>query len=54
MPVTCAGVPDEILNPRDTWDDGEAYDTAAVKLRDMFQAHYAKGNYAELGIAEVM
>ncbi|MGZ0229849.1 MAG: phosphoenolpyruvate carboxykinase (ATP) [Acidimicrobiales bacterium] len=54
MPVTCAGVPDEILNPRDTWDDGEAYDTAAVKLRDMFQAHYAKGNYAELGITEVM
>ena len=54
MPVTCAGVDDEILNPRDTWDDPEAYDEAAAKLRDMFRANYEKQGYAELGIAAAM
>ena len=54
MPTTCAAVPDEILNPRDTWDDPEAYDNQAAKLRDMFRANYEKKGFADLGIAAAM
>ncbi|GJM37621.1 MAG: phosphoenolpyruvate carboxykinase [ATP] [Acidimicrobiales bacterium] len=54
MPVSCDGVDDEILNPRDTWDDPEAYDEAAAKLRDMFRANYEKQGYADLGITAAM
>ena len=32
IPVTVEGVPDEVLRPRATWADGEAYDAAAKKL----------------------
>ncbi len=54
MPRSCSGVPAEILNPRNTWDDPEAYDREATKLRDKFRANYEAKNYAELGIADVM
>ena len=54
MPRSCPGVPNEVLNPRNTWDDPEAYDVAATKLRDMFRANYEAKNYAELGISNVM
>jgi phosphoenolpyruvate carboxykinase (ATP) len=54
MPATCAGVDDDILNPRDTWDDPDAYDIAATKLRDMFRANYDKQGYADLGITPAM
>ncbi|NNE73739.1 MAG: phosphoenolpyruvate carboxykinase (ATP) [Acidimicrobiales bacterium] len=54
MPTTCPDVPDEVLNPRNTWDDPEAYDEAAAKLRDMFRANYDEKGYAELGIAAAM
>ena len=53
-PTKCDGVDSTILNPRDTWDDPEAYDEAASKLRDMFRANYAKQGYADLDIAAVM
>jgi phosphoenolpyruvate carboxykinase (ATP) len=32
MPVTCDGVPSEILQPRNTWKDSSAYDAQAQKL----------------------
>ncbi|MEZ5165153.1 MAG: phosphoenolpyruvate carboxykinase (ATP) [Acidimicrobiales bacterium] len=54
MPTTCAGVDDGILNPRDTWDDPDAYDEAAAKLRDMFRANFEKQGYAALGITPAM
>ena len=54
MPTTCEGVDDEILNPRNTWDDPEAYDEAAAKLRDMFRANFEKQGYADLGITPAM
>ena len=54
MPTSCPNVPDEILNPRETWDDVNAYDKQAEELRDMFRANYLESGFADLGIEEVM
>jgi phosphoenolpyruvate carboxykinase (ATP) len=54
VPASCEGVDPEILNPRDTWDDPDAYDEAATALRDMFRANFEKQGYTELGITQVM
>ena len=36
MPTTCPGVPDAVLDPRRTWQDGLAYDEQARSLARMF------------------
>ncbi|MCH2112473.1 MAG: phosphoenolpyruvate carboxykinase (ATP), partial [Planctomycetes bacterium] len=54
MPTSCPEVPGDILNPRNTWEDKEAYDTAAVALRGMFQENFEAKNLAALGIEPVM
>ena len=36
VPAECPDVPAEILNPRNTWKDKEAYDATANKLADAF------------------
>ncbi len=54
MPKSCAGVPDEILSPRNTWADKAAYDAAATKLRDMFRKNFEDKGFAALGIEPVM
>ena len=40
VPQTCNGVPEEILNPRDTWNDGAAYDSVADHLANMFGENF--------------
>jgi phosphoenolpyruvate carboxykinase (ATP) len=40
MPVSCPGVPPEILNPKNTWNDKTAYDTMAQHLADQFVANF--------------
>ncbi len=40
VPQTCEGVPDEILNPRDTWSDGADYDRTADHLANMFGENF--------------
>ncbi len=54
MPKSCPGVPAEILDPKNTWADGAAYDTAATKLRDMFRKNFDDKGFAKLGIDPVM
>ncbi len=54
MPTSCPGVPDDILNPRNTWEDKDAYDASATKLRDMFRANYEAKGFSELGIDAAM
>lgn len=42
IPKTCPDVPDEILNPRDTWADKNAYDAAANNLARLFVKNFEK------------
>ncbi len=42
IPVKLEGVPDDILNPRDTWDDKGAYDRQAKKLAGLFRDNFEK------------
>ena len=42
VPVSCPGVPSEILNPVNTWSYPEAYGAAAAKLARQFSDHFDK------------
>lgn len=39
-PTSCAGVPSEILNPRNTWSDKTAFDNTAIKLAGQFNKNF--------------
>lgn len=40
VPQTCPNVPTEVLNPRDTWQDKNAYDEKASRLAKDFVANF--------------
>lgn len=42
MPVECENVPSDILNPRQTWSDKEAYDAKALELANSFKTNFKK------------
>ena len=42
IPLECPDVPNEVLRPRDTWSDGDAYDEQARKLAAMFKENFEK------------
>jgi phosphoenolpyruvate carboxykinase (ATP) len=42
VPKRCPGVPSDVLFPRNTWEDKEAYDARARKLASDFSAHFDK------------
>ncbi|NLW07461.1 MAG: phosphoenolpyruvate carboxykinase (ATP) [Clostridia bacterium] len=41
-PQSCPGVPAEVLNPRQTWDNPEEYDATARKLAGLFKDNFAR------------
>lgn len=42
VPVSCPGVPQEILDPKKTWRDPAAYDAMATRLVEMFATNFAQ------------
>lgn len=42
VPQKCPGVPNALLNPRDTWKNTEAYDAQAIRLAALFESNFAK------------
>ncbi|RFN59390.1 phosphoenolpyruvate carboxykinase (ATP) [Marixanthomonas ophiurae] len=42
MPKECPNVPDDVLNPRQTWADKEAYDVKAESLAKSFKTNFEK------------
>ena len=40
VPQHVTHVPDDVLDPRSTWEDRDAYDHQAAKLADMFRANF--------------
>ena len=42
IPKSCPEVPSQVLNPRNTWSDKDAYDKAAASLAESFAKNIAK------------
>lgn len=51
MPLSCPDVPAQILNPRETWSDGTAYDVKANALAAAFLANFKQ--YEQYVSAEI-
>jgi phosphoenolpyruvate carboxykinase (ATP) len=41
IPVACPGVPRDLMQPRDTWSDPDAYDRTAAQLATRFRDNFA-------------
>lgn len=42
IPQSCPGVPNQVLNPRDTWANKKSYDIMADKVAAMFQENFTE------------
>ncbi|HRW76000.1 MAG: phosphoenolpyruvate carboxykinase (ATP) [Lewinellaceae bacterium] len=51
-PTSIPGVPSEVLNPKNTWKDQEAYDQAALKLAGQFARNFS--SYADQASEEIL
>ena len=52
MPKTCPGVPNELLNPRNTWADKSEFDAKMNTLASSFVSNFAQ--YAEYATPEIL
>ena len=52
IPASCPGVPSEILDPRSTWSDKDAYDRVSRDLALQFVRNFEK--YAPCVSAEIL
>jgi phosphoenolpyruvate carboxykinase (ATP) len=52
MPKSCPGVPDEILNPKNTWTNKDAYEQKANYLAEAFLKNFEK--FADIANEEIM
>lgn len=52
IPNQCPGVPDVLLNPRNTWSSGSDYDAGAMRLARMFKDNFEQ--YKEGVSAEIL
>jgi len=55
IPRSCPGVPDDILNPRNSWGDKEAYDRTAADLQVRFRKNFEQyTGYVSEHVANVL
>ncbi|MDS0526488.1 phosphoenolpyruvate carboxykinase (ATP) [Clostridium sp. SHJSY1] len=52
IPKQCSGVPNEILNPRELWEDKNEYDKKAIELAEKFEENFEKFNNVPKEILE--
>ena len=52
MPTACPNVPSEILSPKNTWGNKDAYDAKANELADAFNKNFAQ--FADNANAEIL
>ena len=52
MPTSCPNVPSEILSPKNTWADKNAYDAKANELANTFNKNFAQ--FADNANAEIL
>ena len=52
IPTSCPNVPDEILSPKNTWTDKNAYDKKANELADAFNKNFSQ--FAEFANQEIL
>jgi phosphoenolpyruvate carboxykinase (ATP) len=52
MPIKCINVPSEILSPKNTWEDKDAYDLKANELAQAFNSNFEK--YSDFASQEML